>query len=368
MDERNFKINININVTISVFLVICIYISNIFSYVSSFDQYKVYFLSIRYVAAFIIIFLVFSNINKIYQHRFYFAVCILLLPSFLFTENTLYLDISMLILFSLSLYIFSKGCFHSYLSIVAIFLMLFFGCFIYFTLVGDIDNQVFKQPSTHYFEFKYSLGFVNPNVISMLLCTFTIVLLVYKRYFSFLLFFFVFSISSIWLGSRTYILVLLFSLFTVFFKKQMMKLNFIVILALMLPALISIFLFLNFQKDVILVLDSFLNGRIYSFYEQIEALSISNFILGFGHVGKIDGAYFNLILSFGLIGYFIFVGIIIYLLKMAKYDVKLYCLLLNFLFICFFENILTVNSILTVLLIYQFLIAKEERYILKCQG
>ncbi len=366
MDERNFKINPN--VTISVFLVICIYISNIFSYVSSFEQYKTYFLSIRYAAAFIIIFVVFSSINRIYQYKFYFAVCMLLLPSFLFTDNTLYLDLAMLILFSLSLYLFSKGCFHSYLSIVAVFLMSFFGCFIYFTLVGDIDNQVFKQPSTHYFEFKYSLGFVNPNVISMLMCTFTIVLLVYKRYFIFLLFLFAFSISSIWLGSRTYILVLLFSLFTVLFKKQMMKLNFIVILALMLPVLIAIFLFLNFQKDVILVLDSFLNGRIYSFYEQIEALSISDFILGFGHVGKIDGAYFNLILSFGLIGYVIFVAIIIYILEIAKHDVKLYCLLLNFLFICFFENILTVNSILTVLLIYQFFIAKEERHIGKWQG
>ncbi len=357
------SIEIRFNVVVSLLLIIFLYVSNLISYVLSFEEYKPIFVSLRYIVTLVFIIFAFTELKNIYQYKKLFIISFILFGLVVVTKNTLYLDISILILFSVSLFIVSRGSLHHYLGIVSTLLILFFGCFVFFTLIGDLDNEVLKQPSTHLFTLKSSLGFVNPNVVSMLICTFTIVLLIYQRYILFLLYFVVFSISSILLGSRTYILALFFSMFIVVFKNKIKKIDFLSVLVLVIPLLISVSLFFNINSSFTLMLDVFLNGRIYGFYEQLEKLSLFNFLFGLGSFDKVDVVYFNLILGFGVVGYMIIVFSIYYLLKKARNDNVLYCLICSLLFICFFENILTINSILTVLVIYQFLLMKSKKLV-----
>lgn len=354
---RNY-FEINNNVIFSVIFITLIYISNLISYVVSFEDYRDYFVALRYTITTFTILLALSNIQIIQENIQIYLASLFFLISSILTKNSFYLDISILILFSISIYHISTARLHIYLGLISIPIICLFCFIVLFTILGDLENNIFTQPESHLFSSKSSLGFINPNVISMLICSFTITLLAYKKYVTFLLFFIVFSISSIYLGSRTYIFALIFAISIFSLKKTIKKFNFLAIIALSLPLLVAISLYFDINSEHTLSLDLFLNGRIYGFNQELGNKSLFSFLFGFGDFEKIDSVYFNLILAFGIIGYSIIIIITYRLLTISKMSTPSYILSCSFLFICFFENIISVNSILSVFVIYQILTIK----------
>lgn len=83
------------------------------------------------------------------------------------------------------------------------------GCLAVFALsfLGIIDSKVFVNTLGYAQEERNSLGFFNPNPASLLLLSVMTIFFVYGRYWYFYISLIVFFVFSIWLFSRTYLLV-----------------------------------------------------------------------------------------------------------------------------------------------------------------
>ncbi|WP_261818009.1 hypothetical protein [Vibrio gallicus] len=355
MVRKNIKVNVKF---ITVIIVITIlYVSNIYSYVVSFDEYKDVLVGLRYIDIFITILLSGAITLLVFKKSLLYIVSFFMLTLLyaLLSRNYFYVDVALLILFSFSLTNLLNNGLEKALDITSFIILVTFIIIVYFALNGALENDVFIMPTTHYFPIKLSLGFNNPNVISMLICTFAITLLFYKRWMLFALYSIAFLPLSLLLGSRTYILAWLVSIIISIFYDKFKKVDIALYAILFIPVLIAVSLYYNISSDLVLYLDRFLNGRVAGFFKEIKDYNLLQFLIGGGSFTKVDVAYFNFILGYGIIGYTAIMYTLVRLLRSCK-GAQLLKFSYSLLFICFFENTISVNSILSVAFIIEIIL------------
>tara|TARA_Y100000588_G_C14266322_1_gene930062 strand:- start:3049 stop:4110 length:1062 start_codon:yes stop_codon:yes gene_type:complete len=327
------------------------YISNFFSYILQFQEYKTALIAIRFICFFLSFFVLLKSTVLIKRSwliklLLFCSVCVL---NLVLTQNLFYFDIMSVIIFSLLLSFFSKEPKELVVFMLAGIIMALFIFVSALALNGKIESKSFEMASSYGFSVKHSLGFLNPNIISMLLLSIITLLYVYKKSFLFFISTIVFLALSLWLGSRTYMLASLLSLMMIPFIGKLYKFRFFVLLYLLLPLVLYGILYTNKLTIITDLLNYALSGRLTLISEYISTTSHMGLLFGGINFEKVDMAYFNLIFAFGVFGYLLFIFLVFTSFKKLN-EIQLYMLFV-ILFVMMFENVISFNCILMAVLL-----------------
>ncbi|WP_174871132.1 hypothetical protein [Pectobacterium polaris] len=234
------------------------------------------------------------------------------------------------------------------LSILFVFLLYY---------LGVLKNVSFYNEAGFSLEVRHSFGFFNPNPASFLIFSTLIVSLYIRDKVFFIINSILYFITLPYLGSRTY-LYLLVLFFPIWFLSRYpisRKISniFLSIILILLPFAFYFYIGSGDWTVGDLNLDALLSSRLY----LAQAVYIENNGLSFFpdfSSSTLDPAYFNFIFKLGLISYYLIVAFIIR--SMFKFsNGGDYSLCLVFLLGCFAENLFTGYVLLPLIAICKFI-------------
>ena len=328
------------------FIFIFMYVSNFFSYMLLFQDNKNLLIAIRFIC-FALSFLILLKSNVLIKKKFiskillFLFICLLYL---LITKNLFYFDVMSVVIFALFLSFFDWKSKKLNLFFLSCILLTLFVLVSLLALNGLIESKSFMMASSYGFSIKHSLGFLNPNIISMLILSITVLIYVYDQRALFFISTLIFLAFSVWLGSRTYMLASVLSIVLIPFVGMLHRFKFLIFLYLLIPLILYGLLYSQSFKLVTDLLNYALSGRLTLITEYINATSFIGLLFGGVTFEKVDMAFFNLIFSFGILGYMLFMMLVLNTFKKAT-EKELYMLFV-ILFVMMFENVISFNCIL----------------------
>ncbi|QDX98140.1 hypothetical protein EGD00_15130 [Pectobacterium carotovorum subsp. carotovorum] len=227
--------------------------------------------------------------------------------------------------------------------------------FLYY--LGLLKNVSFYNEAGFSLETRYSFGFFNPNPASFLIFSALIVSFYIKDRLFIVINSLVYFITLPYLGSRTYLYLLVFFLPILFLSRYSFSRNISnIILSMLLISVPFIFYFYIGTGDWIigdLNFDALLSSRLslaQAVYIENDGLSL----LPDFSSSTLDPAYFNFIFKLGIVSYYL---IVVFIIKsMFKFsNGGDYSLCLIFLLGCFAENLFTGYVLLPLIAICKFI-------------
>ncbi len=201
---------------------------------------------------------------------------------------------------------FLKAAFSSFLMICLVFFL---------SAVGFIQGKIFTNTLGFAFEVRDALGFYNPNPASLLLLSGVIVFLVFDKYLMFFLTMFMFWLSQVWLGSRTYIAVSLLVFVLFFVRKRIATLRLACVTLILVLATFPILVMwvmdnLDFELYGVNV-NALLSDRLYVIKKAFENAGGLSLFSSEGFI-TVDPGFINLLGYIGVLPYYLFLILLLF--------------------------------------------------------
>jgi hypothetical protein len=235
----------------------------------------------------------------------------------------------------------------NYFSLLSLFTIL-----ILFNL-GYSRNYIYYDGSDFAQNVRYSLGFLNPNAISIFIAQIVFIFFITRNFFGIIVSLFFYSFILYFAASRTALVIfIVFLLFFYLFRNNYI-LNFAKFGAFLFILLFPLFVFLFVSSGIWslggLDLNQLLSGRlilIQEYYHMIGGISLFPSYNDF----SLDSGFANILLKGGVVFYFVFTYMCYWYMKNEK-DFSYSILFLVFLLLNLSENFITGNILFSVLVV-----------------
>lgn len=249
----------------------------------------------------------------------------------------------------------------NYFSLLSLFTILIL-CYL-----GYSENYIYYDGSEFAQNVRYSLGFLNPNAISIFIAQIAFIFFITRSFFGIIisLFFYVFILYSA--ASRTalaifIVFLLLFYLFKNNYALKVAKLSAFSFVCVF-PLLVLLFISSGIWSFGGVDLNQLLSGRlvlIQEYYQMIGGISLFPSYNDF----SLDSGFANILLKGGLLFYLIFTYVCYWYMKNEK-EFSYSILFLVFLLLNLSENFITGNILFSVIIVARGIYLLNQNKVLK---